>query len=65
VNEIFVTKACERVISEQKEKYPGPGSYFREVPSMIKRSYNITLPQNAIMKQKENVLNVRFKSWLN
>ena len=59
-------KSSERLDHKQKnsKKSPGPGSYFNEVPSLIKRSYNITLPQNAIMKQKENVLNIRAKSWL-
>lgn len=64
--EVATSKGGERVVWEQKEsvKYPGPGSYFAEGPSMVKRSFNITLPQNAIAKQKENVLSVRCKSWL-
>ncbi len=38
---------------------PGPGAYFRQGNSLIKHSYNVTLPGNMICKRKEEIIRDR------
>lgn len=42
-------------------KVPGPGAYFRQQDaSLIRSSFNVTLPHNVIALRKEEIIRSRF-----
>ena len=65
----FIRKQIEgnnrhkNIIERKVEQESGPGEYYNGKSSMIKHSYNVNVPQNAIEKQKENVRDVHYKNW--
>ncbi len=51
------------VHGHEKWKGPGPGTYYSG-SSLIKNSFNVTLPNNLISKRKEDVIKTRIQAEL-
>jgi len=51
----------EKIPVQENTRQPGPGAYFTEEPTLIKRSFNVTLPNNIIIKRRDDIIKERIR----